>query len=128
MLEMNKVMMAGNLTRDPELRSTSNGHSVCDFSIAVNRRYVVNNEKREEVCFVDVQIWGASAEACANYLKKGSAVFVEGRLTLDQWEDKETKKPRSKHFITAEKVSFMDQKPAEDKNYKQAIPQVEITG
>ena len=106
MASFNKVVLIGNLTRDPELRYTPNGQAVCDFSIAINRKYTVNGQEKDDVCFVDVVVWAKQAESCGKYLHKGSSVFVEGRLRNDTWEDKEGRK-RSKLRVTAERVQFL---------------------
>lgn len=106
MASLNKVMLIGNLTRDPELRYTPGGQAVCDFSIAINRRYTINGQEREEVCFVDIVVWSKQAESCGKYIKKGATVFVDGRLRNDNWEDKEGKK-RSRLRVTAERVQFL---------------------
>ena len=106
MASFNKVILIGNLTRDPELRYTPNGQAVCDFSIAVNRRYTVNGQERDEVCFIDIVAWSKQAESCGKYLKKGSPVFVEGRLRNDTWEDRDGRK-RSRLRVTADRVQFM---------------------
>ena len=107
MASLNKVMLIGNLTRDPELRYTQNGSAVCEIGMAINRTYMSNNEKKEDVCFVDVNIWGRQAEACSRYLKKGSPLFVEGRLSYDQWTDKESGKSRSRLRVVAERTQFL---------------------
>ena len=97
----------GNLTRDPELRYLNSGSAVCDLRLAVNRRFKKNDgEFGEETCFVDVVVWARQAETCSQYLKKGSGVFVEGRLKLDTWENQEGQK-RSKHRVVAERVQFL---------------------
>lgn len=107
MATLNKVLMIGNLTRDPELRYTQGGAAVCKFGLAVSRQFTgKDGEKKEEVCFVDIDVWQKLAEICAEYLKKGSPVFVEGRLRLDRWEDKDGGK-RSKLSITAENIQFL---------------------
>ena len=107
MASFNKVLLMGNLTREPELRYTPNGSAVCEFGMAINRTYTSNNEKKEEVCFVDINVWGKQAETCSRYLQKGSPLFVEGRLQLDQWNDKETGKSRSKLRVVAERTQFL---------------------
>jgi len=106
MASFNKVMLMGNLTRDPKLSSSVSGSSVCEFSIAINRKYTINGQEREEVCFVDIVVWGRQADSCGKYLQKGSAVFVEGRLKTDSWEDKEGKK-RSRLRVVADRVQFI---------------------
>jgi single-strand DNA-binding protein len=107
MASLNKVLLIGNLTRDPELRYTPGGSAVCEFGMAINRTYTSNNEKKEEVCFIDINVWGKQAETCSRYLQKGSPVFVEGRLQLDQWKDKETNQPRSRLRVVAERTQFL---------------------
>lgn len=110
----NKWIGIGNLTRDIELRHTPAGAPVCDLGMAINRTYYVGSgkdgekkEKKEETVFVDVTVWGRQAETCAEYLEKGRKVLVDGRLTLDTWDDKETGQKRSKLKITAENVQFL---------------------
>ena len=107
-MELNKVLMVGNLTRDPELRYTSGGSAVCDLRIAATRRYRRggdSGEMQEETCFVDVVVWGRSGENCNQYLRKGNPILVEGRLKLDEWQSQEGQK-RSKHSIVADRVHF----------------------
>lgn len=105
---LNNVTIAGNLTRDPEMRTAGNA-DVCEFGIAINRRWKdkASGETREDVTFVDCQAWGRQAELVAQYLKKGSPVYLEGRLKLDQWEDKETGAKRSKLRVVADSVQFL---------------------
>lgn len=106
MPSFNKVILAGNLTRDPGLRQISTGTKVCSFGLAINRSYTTQaGEKRDEVCFVDIVAWGKTGEACAEYLKKGSAALVEGHLHLNEWE-KDGKKHR-RHEVVAERVTFL---------------------
>lgn len=108
MASLNKVLLIGNLTRNPELRYTPSGAAVCEFGMAINRTYTTSsNEKKEEVCFLEVVVWGKSAEACDKYLQKGAPLFVEGRIQMDQWTDKETQKQRSKLKIVAERTQFI---------------------
>ena len=108
---MNKVFLAGNLTRDPEIRYTPGGAAVCQMGMAINRTFEgKDGKKQEEVCFVDVTAWGKTAENCNTYLRKGSSVLVEGRLKFDSWEDRETKQKRSKLDVVAERVQFLDGK------------------
>ncbi len=107
MASFNKVILMGNLTRDPDLRSTPSGSSVCELGLAMNRRFVVNGQEREESCFVDVTVWGKSAESCKRFLEKGSPVMIEGRLQLDQWEDRDGGGRRSKLRVVAESVQFL---------------------
>lgn len=104
----NKVMLMGNLTRDVELRHTSNNTAVGNFGIAVNRRYrTQSGENREEVTFVDCEAWGRTAEVMSQYLAKGRPVFVEGRLKLDQWEGRDGTK-QSKIRVVVENFQFVD--------------------
>lgn len=107
MASMNKVFLLGNLTRDPELRYTPGGAAVCEFGIAVNRKFTVNNQEREETCFVDIVVWGKQAETTSRYLGKGAPALIEGRLQLDQWEDKDSGSKRSRLRVVAERVQFM---------------------
>jgi single-strand DNA-binding protein len=108
----NKVFLMGNLTRDVELRHTQSNTAVGAFGLAVNRRYSVgegsNREQREEVTFVDCEAWGRTAEIMSQYLRKGRPVFVEGRLKLDQWEDKNGGGKRSKLVVVVESFQFVD--------------------
>ncbi len=109
MASYNKVILMGNLTRDPEVRSTSGGQSVTALGLATNRTYTVGGpggEKREEVTFIDVDFWGKRGEVIAQYLKKGDPIFIEGRLSFRQWDDKEGNK-RSKLSVTGETFEFV---------------------
>lgn len=108
MASLNRVLLLGNLTRQPELRYTSGGMAVCEFGLAMNRRFSVNSQDREEVCFVDVVVWGKQAENCGKYLEKGSQIMLEGRLQLDQWQDKDTGAKRSKLRVVAEMIQFLN--------------------
>jgi len=110
MLTVNKVMVAGNLTRDPVIRRTQGGTTVGDLRLAVNER-VTNGqgESREEVCFLDVEVWGKQAEACGEYLNKGAPAFVEGRLRTSQWQDRQTGEKRSRLRVRADRVQFLGQ-------------------
>ncbi|MBI4392153.1 MAG: single-stranded DNA-binding protein [candidate division NC10 bacterium] len=107
MANFNKVILLGNLTRDPELRYTPSGAPVCSFDLAVNRSYTTQaGERRDEVCYVTIVVWGKQGETCAEYLKKGRGALVEGRLTLRSWETPDGQK-RSKHEVVGERVQFM---------------------
>jgi single-strand DNA-binding protein len=109
MASFNKVILAGNLTRDPELRYTPKGTAVARIGLAVNRTYSTETgEKKEEVTFVDVDAWGRQAEVISQYLKKGRPILMEGRLRLDQWEDKNTHQKQSKLKVVLESFSFLD--------------------
>ena len=104
---LNKVFMMGNLTRDPELRQAG-GQQICGFGIALNRTYqTARGETREDVCYVDVEAWGRTADIVSQYARKGSPLFVEGRLRYDQWDDRETGKKRSRLTVTAENVQLL---------------------
>ena len=108
MASFNKVILLGNLTRDPEVRYTPKGSAVTDLGIAVNRQYTLENgEKREEVTFVDVTFWGRTAEVAGEYLKKGRPVFIEGRLQLDTWDDKQSGQKRSKLKVIGETMQML---------------------
>ena len=104
----NKVILIGNLTRDIELRYTPSGTAVAKFGLATNRVYTdpVTKEKKQEVMFIDITVFGRAAETANQYLRKGSQVLVEGRLSLNQWTD-QTGQKRSKHEIIAENVKFL---------------------
>ncbi len=107
MSSMNRVFLAGNLTRDPELRQTSSGMAVTDLGVAVNDNYKNRDgEQVERTCFADVVVWGRQAETCTQYLGKGAAVLVEGSLQLDRWENADGQ-PRSKMRIRASRVQFI---------------------
>ena len=102
-------MLIGNLTRDPEVRYTPKGSPVADLAIAVNRVYTADNgEKREEVTYVDIVLWAKLAELAGQYLHKGRPVFIEGRLQMDQWEDKATGQKRSRLRVVGENIQFLD--------------------
>jgi single-strand DNA-binding protein len=109
MASFNKVILAGNLTRDPELRYTPKGTAVAKIGLAVNRTWTTETgEKKEEVSFIDIEAWGRQGEVIAQYLKKGRPLLVEGRLKLDTWEDKNTKQKQSKLKVVLESFSFLD--------------------
>ena len=108
MASFNKVILLGNLTRDPEVRYTPKGTAVTDLGLAVNRTYTADNgEKREEVTFVDVTFWGRTAEVAGEYLKKGRPVFVEGRLQLDSWDDKTSGQKLTKLKVIGENMQML---------------------
>ena len=112
MASFNKVILLGNLTRDPEVRYTPKGSAVCDLGLAVNRNYTLDNgEKREEVTFVDVVLWGRLAEIAGEYLKKGRPVFIEGRLQMDSWDDKQTGQKRTKLRVVGETMQLLGSRP-----------------
>lgn len=109
MASFNKVILAGNLTRDPELRYTPKGQAVAKIGLAVSRTWKNEaGETKEEVAFVDVDAWGRQAEVISQYMKKGRPILIEGRLKLDQWEDKTTHQKQSKLKVVLESFSFLD--------------------
>jgi single-strand DNA-binding protein len=112
MASFNKVILLGNLTRDPEVRYTPKGTAVTELGMAVNRVYTAENgEKREEATFVDVTLWGRTAEIAGEYLKKGRPVFIEGRLQLDTWDDKQSGQKRSKLKVVGEGLQLIGSRP-----------------
>ena len=112
MASFNKVILLGNLTRDPEVRYTPKGTAVTELGMAVNRVYTAENgEKREETTFVDVTLWGRTAEIAGEYLKKGRPVFIEGRLQLDTWDDKTSGQKRSKLKVVGEGLQLIGSRP-----------------
>ena len=112
MASFNKVILLGNLTRDPEVRYTPKGTAVTELGMAVNRVYTAENgEKREETTFVDITLWGRTAEIAGEYLKKGRPVFIEGRLQLDTWDDKTSGQKRSKLKVVGEGLQLIGSRP-----------------
>jgi single-strand DNA-binding protein len=112
MASFNKVILMGNLTRDPELRYTPKGTAIAKIGLAVNRVWTNEaGEKKEEVTFVDVDVFGRTAENVGQYMRKGRPIMVEGRLKLDQWDDKQTGAKRSKLGVVAETVQFLGGAP-----------------
>lgn len=108
MASLNKVMLIGNLTRDPEVRYTPKGTAVTDIGLAVNRVYTTDGgERREEATFVDITLWGRQAEIAGQYLKKGSSVYVEGRLQMDTWQDKQTGQNRTRLKVVGDGFQFL---------------------
>jgi single-strand DNA-binding protein len=122
MASLNKVFLMGNLTKNPELRHTSNGNSVCSFGIAVNRKFKQGEEWKTEVAFFNIVVWGKSGENCAKYLTKGKSVLVEGRLNNRSWEAQDGTK-RSATDIVADDVVFLGGKESSglDNNPKENI-------
>jgi single-strand DNA-binding protein len=107
MASYNRIIMMGNLTRDPDLKQLNSGQSVCRLGLASNRQFKNKTGAMvQEVCFVDVDVWGPQADSCRQYLSKGRAVLVEGRLKLDSWQENDGTK-RSKHSIVADRVTFL---------------------
>ena len=124
-MSLNSVNIMGNLTRDPELKYTPSGKSVCSISIANNRVYTSKGEKVTEVSYFDVEVWGPTAENCVKYLKKGSGIIVEGRLKQDRWE--KDGKTQSRVRITANSVHFMPKRSERETTAETATGGVEIT-
>ena len=107
MPNLNRVLLMGRLTRDPDLRYTKDGTAICKFGLAVNRTFGTGDQRKEKSTFVDVTMWQRKAEVVAEYFKKGSPIFIEGRLELDQWEN-EQKEKRSKLYVVAENFEFLE--------------------
>ena len=121
MVALNKVLIAGRLTRKPELRKTTNGMAVTDLLIALNREFVTTvGEKQQEVCFVDVVVWGKQAENCVSALDCSSPVLVEGRLQLDVWHAKDGEK-RCKLRVAAERVQFLERKAVPERELQNSL-------
>jgi single-strand DNA-binding protein len=109
MANFNKVILAGNLTRDPDLRYTPKGVAIAKLGLAINRSWKTETgEPKEEVTFVDVDAFGKQAETIGQYLKKGRPILIEGRLRLDQWDDKQTGQKRSRLGVVLESFQFLD--------------------
>jgi single-strand DNA-binding protein len=108
MANVNKVILIGNVTRDPEIKYTAKGSAVTDVGLAINRNYTLEGgEKREETTFVDVELWGRLAEIASEYAKKGRPVYIEGRLRMDSWEDKNTGQKRSRLKVVGENLQLL---------------------
>ncbi|EKD23340.1 MAG: Single-stranded DNA-binding protein, partial [uncultured bacterium] len=109
MADYNRIILVGNLTRDPELKTLASGQPLCRLGLASNRQF--RNRQTgamiQEVCFIDVDVWGNQAESCKQYLQKGRAVLIEGRLKYDTWQDANGGGTRSKHTVVADKVVFL---------------------
>lgn len=116
MATLNKVFLLGNLAKDPDLRGLNNGDSVCEMRIAVSRKYLVQGREYQEVCYLDVIIFGKNACNCKQFLTKGSQVLVEGRLHQDDWVSRDGEK-RSKLVIMAENVQFMNNRRGVEPQY-----------
>ncbi|HET9376755.1 MAG TPA: single-stranded DNA-binding protein [Chthoniobacterales bacterium] len=111
-MNFNRVYLAGHLTRDPETRYTPNGTAVAETGLAINQVWTDNDgQKQEETTFVDLTFWGRTAEIAQEYLGKGRPVFIEGRLKLDAWEDKQTGQKRSRLRVTVENLQLLGSKP-----------------
>ena len=108
MANVNKVILIGNVTRDPEVKFTPKGSAVADVGLAINRNYTLDNgEKREETIFVDVELWGRLAEIAGEYAKKGRPIYIEGRLRMDTWEDKASGQKRSRMKVVGENIQLL---------------------
>ncbi|HVX00874.1 MAG TPA: single-stranded DNA-binding protein [Candidatus Babeliaceae bacterium] len=119
MASYNRIIIMGNLTRDPEYRQLPSGQGVCKLGIASNRQF--KNKQTglmsQEVCFIDAEVWGAQAENCRQYLQKGKSVLVEGRIKLDSWKEADGSN-RSKHSIVADRVLFLSPQTSAEANYE----------
>jgi len=108
MANVNKVILIGNVTRDPEVKFTSKGSAVTDIGLAINRNYTLDNgDKREETTFVDVELWGRLAEIAGEYAKKGRPIYIEGRLRMDTWDDKASGQKRSRMKVVGENLQLL---------------------
>ena len=131
-VNMNRVIMAGNLTRDPEMRFTPSGTAVTNLGLAVNREYTTKEgERKKEVAFIRIVVWGKQAQSCQEYLKKGSSVLVEGRLQSRSWETAEKEK-RNTLEVTAERVHFLTRRNEEqtigEENFEYDEPEEQKEG
>lgn len=114
MPSFNKVILAGNLTRDPELKQTTKGAPVCQFGLAINRHWTAETgEKREEVTFLDCKAFGRQAEVLHTHVRKGAPLLVEGRIVQEEWQDKATGEKRRATRIVVETFQFLGQRPVE---------------
>jgi single-strand DNA-binding protein len=120
---LNDIKVIGNLVNDPEVRFTPKGTPVSNLSLGINETYTVDDEKRQITTFVDVQVWGPSAENLAKMVRKGQEIFVEGSLRQDRWQDKETGQNRAKVFIKAERWQFTQYRLQEDSSPEAAPTQ-----
>ena len=112
MANVNKVILIGNVTRDPEVKFTSKGSAVTDIGLAINRSYTLDSgEKREETTFVDIELWGRLAEIAGEYAKKGRPIYIEGRLRMDTWEDKTSGQKRSRMKVVGENLQLLGSRP-----------------
>ena len=112
MASFNKVILVGNLTRDPQVKYTTGGTAVTEIGLAVNRRWLdkQSNQWKDETTFVDITLWGRTAEIAGEYLSKGKSVLIEGRLQLDTWDDKESGQKRSKLRVVGENMTMLGSK------------------
>ena len=121
-MSFNKAILVGNLTKDIELRYSQNGSAIANTAIATSRKFTVNGEKKEEVCFVDITFFGRNGEVANQYLRKGSKILIEGRLSFEQWVDKTSGQKRSKHSVIVETMQMLDSKGSneESQEYNQS--------
>lgn len=112
-MTINKVLLAGRLARDPEIKEIRSGLTACKLTIVTEYNFKKDGQDNKELCFTECTLWNKQAERCANSLKKGSMVTMEGRLKLEKWVDKETGKERSKLAVAAENIIFMEPKQLE---------------
>jgi single-strand DNA-binding protein len=117
MANYNRVIMIGNLTRDPDYKQLTSGQAICRFGLASNRQFKnkQTGTMTQEVCFVDIDVWGVQADNCNQFLRKGSSVLVEGRLKFDSWQDAEGNR-RTKHAVVAERVTFLSTMQSQSQN------------
>jgi single-strand DNA-binding protein len=121
MANLNRVQLIGNVTRDPELRYTPKGTPVTEIGVVINRFYTAaDGQKQQEVTFVEVELWARLAEVAAQYLKKGRSVFVEGRLRLNTWDDKQTGQKRSRMIVVGENLQLFPDRTGIDSGSSQA--------
>lgn len=120
MANLNRVLIIGTLTKDPDLRYTPKGTAIADLSLAINRVWNDDGEKKEEVTYVEVTLWSSQAENANKFLKKGKSVFIEGRLKLDTWEDKNSGQRRSKLRVVGESMQFLS--PRDNGSDKPSAP------
>ena len=123
MTSFNKVILMGNLTRDPEVRYTPNGSAVASFAIAVNRKYKQGDETKEEVSYIDIVVFGKQAENCGQYINKGDSVLIDGRLQQRRWDDKDTGAKRSKIEVVAQAVNFMPKRQSSGRGGGESHPE-----
>lgn len=128
MVAINQVSLAGNLTRDPELRYTAQGNAVCEFTVAVNEKWGSGDQRREEVHFFECVAWRRAAEIIAEYLRKGSPVWVSGKLKQDRWEDQNSGQKRSKVRVTVREFQFLGGKSNGQQGAARGEPSAEEVG
>jgi len=125
MNSFNRVILLGNLTRDPEVRYIPSGTAVASFSLAVNRKFKQGDETKDEVSYIDILAFGKNAENCGQYLGKGDAVLIEGRLQQRRWDDKDSGQKRSKVEVVVQTVNFMPRKSGEQQQASESDPPVD---